>query len=101
MPIFGGSRAKEWTHSLNDLKGLFEKYLDGISQLKYDILNVKITRWHDDYGSMFKENVKNLETIYTTIIAKTFQHVSTIEEAVEMLENFFQLAKRPNIIEYV
>ena len=30
MPKFGGSRAKEWTHSLNGLKGLFEGYLDGI-----------------------------------------------------------------------
>jgi hypothetical protein len=50
---------------------------------------------------MFKENVKQLENIYITIIAKTFHHVSTIEEAVEMLENFYQLAKRPNIIEYV
>jgi len=62
---------------------------------------VKITRWHDDYGQMFKDHVKNIEIIYQTIIAKTFQHVSTIADAVEMLENFFQLAKRPSIIDYV
>lgn len=101
MPIFGGSRAKEWTLSLDDLKHQFNQKLEGIRKLDYDILDVKITSWHDDYGSLFKESVKQLETTYTTIIAKTFQHVSTIEEAVEMLENFYQLAKRPNIVDYV
>jgi dynein heavy chain, axonemal len=101
MPIFGGSRAKEWTDSLDDLKRDFLQHLETIKNLNYDILDVKITRWHDDYGSSFKEQVKNLETIYTTIIAKTFQHVSTMEDAVEMLENFYQLAKRQSIKDYV
>lgn len=50
---------------------------------------------------MFKDQVKNIEIIYTTIISKTFAHVSTIEDAVEMLENFYQLAKRQSIMEYV
>lgn len=101
MPVFGGSKGKEWTLSLQDLKKMFDKHLEGIKKLDYDILDVKITRWHDDYGTMFKDHVKNIEIIYTTIISKTFNHVSTIEDAVEMLENFYQLAKRPSIIEFV
>ena len=101
MPVFGGTKGKEWTLSLEDLKAMFDKHLEGIKKLEYDILDVKITRWHDDYGQMFKENVKNIEIIYTTIISKTFAHVSTIEDAVEMLENFYQLAKRQSILEYV
>lgn len=72
-----------------------------IKELEYDILDVKITRWHDDYGQMFKDQVKLLEIMYTNIISKTFTHVSTIEDAVEMLENFYQLAKRPTIIDFV
>ena len=80
---------------------MFDTHLEGIKKLDYDILDVKITRWHDDYGQMFKDHVKNIEIIYTTIISKTFNHVSTIEDAVEMLENFYQLAKRPSIIEFV
>ena len=50
---------------------------------------------------MFKDQVKLLEIMYTNIISKTFTHVSTIEDAVEMLENFYQLAKRPTIIDFV
>ena len=80
---------------------MFDTHLEGIKKLDYDILDVKITRWHDDYGQMFKDHVKNIEIIYTTIISKTFNHVSTIGDAVEMLENFYQLAKRPSIIEFV
>ena len=101
MPIFGGTRGSEWTTSLNELKNEFERYLSKIKQLDYDILDVKITRWHDDYGKVFKEQVKSIENIYNTIIMMTFKYVSTIEDAVEMLENFFVLAKRPTVIEFV
>jgi hypothetical protein len=64
-------------------------------------LDVKITKWHDDYGQVFKEQVKSIENIYNTIIMMTFKYVSTIEDAVEMLENFHVLAKRPTVIEFV
>lgn len=101
MPIFGGTRGKEWTNSLLDLKDMFEKHLEIIKKLNYDILNVKITQWHEDYGQTFKEEVKQIEIIYTTIIDLTFKHVSTLEDAVEMLENFYLLARRPAVMDYV
>jgi len=46
--------------------------------LKYDILDVKITRWHDDYGQYFKEQVKSLEIMWHHIIALAFKNVATI-----------------------
>lgn len=101
MPIFGGTKGKEWTVSLKDLQTMFEKHLEIIKHLNYDILDVKITQWHEDYGQTFKEEVKQIEIIYTTIIALTFKHVSTLEDAVEMLENFYLLARRPAVMEYV
>ena len=55
MPVFGGTRGQEWKNNLQDLKKMFDKYLDGIKGLDYDILDVKITKWHDDYGQMFKD----------------------------------------------
>ena len=55
MPVFGGTKGKEWTLSLNDLKKMFDKQLEAIKKLDYDILDVKITRWHDDYGQNFKD----------------------------------------------
>ena len=101
MPIFGGTRGQEWQNNLEDLKKRFDKYLDGIKNLDYEILDVKITKWHDDYGQIFKDNIKNIEVSYTTIIQMTFKYVSTVADGVEMLENFYQLAKRPTIIDYV
>lgn len=101
MPIFGGSRGEEWTTSLNELKNEFERYLTKIKELNYDILDFKQTKWHDDYGQIFKEQVKSIENIYNTIILMTFKYVSTIQDAVEMLENFYVLAKRPTVIDFV
>jgi dynein heavy chain len=101
LPTFGGTKGKEWKAALEDLKGMFEKHLQIIKNLKYDILDVKITQWHEDYGQTFKEEVKQIEIIYTTIVQQTFKHVSTIEDAVEMLENFYCMAKRPAVIEFV
>jgi dynein heavy chain len=101
MPKFGGTKGKEWKGALEDLKDMFEKHLKMIQKLSYDILDVKITQWHEDYGQTFKEEVKQIEIIYTTIIALTFKHVSTLEDAVEMLENFYLLARRPAVMDYV
>jgi len=72
-----------------------------VKSLKYDILDVKITQWHEDYGQTFKEEVKQIEVIYCTIIANTFKHVTNLENAVEMLENFYLLARRPAVMDYV
>ena len=101
MPIFGGKKGKEYTISLEELKKRFDESLKGIKALNYDILDVKQTYWHDDFGQVYKDAVKEIEIFYTTIIQLTFKHVSTVSDAVEMLENFQQLAKRVSIQEYV
>ena len=49
MPKFGGTRGSEWTTGLNELKTEFERYLQMIKDLNYDILDFKITKWGDDY----------------------------------------------------
>ena len=58
MPVFGGSKGKEWKLSLEDLKNMFDKQLEGIKKLEYDILDVKITCWHDDYGQNLTSRVR-------------------------------------------
>lgn len=50
MPSFGGSKGPEIKKNLLELEELFAKNLLEIKKLDYDILDVKITRWHDDYG---------------------------------------------------
>jgi len=64
MPKFGGSKGHEIWKNLEELENMFIKQLKQIKDLDYDILDVKITWWHDDYGQKFKENMKNLEIMY-------------------------------------
>ena len=101
MPVFGGVGGPGYTENLLELERMFAKHLQNIKDLNYDILDVKITRWHDDYGQYFKENCKALEMIYHNIITLAFKNVSTVSDAVEMLENFDTLAKRPLVKDFV
>ncbi len=101
MPIFGGTKGPEITLNLQELENLFIKNLQNIKNLEYDFLDVKNTKWHDDYGQVFKEKIKDLEIKYQNIIALTFKNVSTVPDAIEMLENFNSLAKRPMVTDYV
>lgn len=80
---------------------MFHKYLEDIKYLDYDILDVKKTKWHDDYGQKFKENQKSLEIIYRNTVLHAFKNITTVAEGVEMLENFHQLAKRQLVKEYI
>ena len=101
MPVFGGVQGPQYTENLLELQRQFVKHLQNIKNLNYDILDVKITKWHDDYGQFFKEQCKSLEIMYQNIIALAFKNVSSVSDAVEMLENFDSLAKRPLVIDYV
>ena len=55
MPYFGGTKGPEYTENLYELERKFVNYLEKIKELEYDILDVKITKWHDDYSHLFKD----------------------------------------------
>lgn len=101
MPQFGGSKGPEIKKNLEELESMFAKHLKDIQNLDYDILDVKITKWHDDYGQRFKENMKNLEIMYMNTISLSFKNITTIQEGCEMVENFDKLAKRQPIKDFV
>lgn len=101
LPKFGGSKGPEIKKNLDELQGMFQRYLEDIKDLDYDILDVKKTKWHDDYGQKFKENQKSLEIIYRNTVLHAFKNITTVTEGVEMLENFHQLAKRQLVKEYI
>jgi dynein heavy chain len=101
MPVFGGTKGPEYTENLLELENMFKKNLESIQNLDYDILDVKITKWHDHYGQTFKEQCKSLEMRYQNIISLAFKNVATVSDGVEMLENFDSLAKRPLVKDFV
>ncbi|KNC97489.1 uncharacterized protein SPPG_07404 [Spizellomyces punctatus DAOM BR117] len=96
IPFFGGSRGPEIGKSLEDIEAAFERHLSTLWSIRKFILDVKATRWHDDYNS-FKQGVKDLEVMMQNTITSAFEGATTVETSVELLEIFHHLAKREAI----
>lgn len=64
--------------------------------MDYNILDVKSTKWHDDFNS-FKHGVKDLEVMMTNVITSAFESVATVAAGVELVATFEFLAKREAI----
>jgi len=93
LPAFGGSRGSEIQKSLYEIEEEFEKHIDRLRNLDYDILDVKATFWHYDYG-IFKNGLNELEVMLTNVISSAWEGVSTVATGVELLESFYHLAIR-------
>ena len=93
LPHFGGTKAPEILSSLNTIQKSFQQRIDYLRALDYDMLDVRVARWHDDYHD-FKGAVKDLEVMFTNVINGAFESTSTVAEGVILTETFFRLAKR-------
>lgn len=60
LPAFAGARGPEITKSLVDSQDTFKKLVAELRSLSYNLLDVKVTRWHYDYHK-FKAGVVDLE----------------------------------------
>ncbi len=121
--------SSEISKSLLDNEVSFNKHIQRLRDLDYDILDVKATRWHDVSGSRlsssgcfasslthtvvvvaihyfqdynyFKNGVKDLEMMMTNVITDAFKRVTTVKAGIELLEAFYSLAKRETIMGWV
>lgn len=100
LPQFGGTKAKELIDGLLGIQHSFERHVERLNQLDYDILDVKVGKWHDDYNT-FKLAVKDLEVMFANVISAAFENLSTISDGVAMLHTFRLLAKRDAIVRCV
>ncbi|KAJ3172703.1 Dynein heavy chain 2, axonemal, partial [Geranomyces variabilis] len=96
IPFFGGSKGLEIGKSLEDIESAFERQLSTLWGIRKYILDVKATRWHDDYNN-FKQGIKDLEVMMQNTITSAFEGATTVETSVELLEIFHHLAKREAI----
>ena len=96
MPVFGGTRGPEVAKQLLDIESEFQKHVARLQKLDYDVLDVKATKWHDDYNQL-KNGMKDLEVMMQNVINGAFDSVSTVSAGVELLEIFYGMAKRANI----
>jgi dynein heavy chain len=96
IPVFGGSRGPEIAKGLEDIEEAFSKQLVSLWNIRKHILDVKAPRWHDDYN-VFKQGVKDLEVMMQNLIISAFEDSVTVENGVELLDIFQNLAKREAI----
>ena len=96
LPCFGGTRGPELTKSLADIQTQFGRLAHTLRTLNYSVLDVKATRWHDDYNT-FKSGVRDLEVMLVNQIILAFEICGGLRPRVELLEAFNSLAKREQI----
>ena len=82
---------------LTNIEDEFHKRLQHLRNLKYAILDVKSTAWHEDYNA-FKTGIKELEDMMMTCITTSFETVNSLYTAVNLLEAFHHIAKRDAIV---
>lgn len=104
LPCFGGSKGPEIIGVFEEIETEFQKYLDRIRAMNNansdEILNIKGTRWHDEY-SMFSIGIKNLENMFTNLITLSFESATTLEQSVELIEAFDSMAVNERIKTHV
>jgi dynein heavy chain, axonemal len=93
LPKFGGTKAQEIVDGILGIQASFEQRVDRIRKLEYDVLDVRMSKWHEDYHN-FKNSVKDLEVMFTNVINAAFDNNSTVAEGVILTETFRLLAKR-------
>lgn len=81
---------------LEDVEEAFEKQLLSLWNIRQFILDVKNTRWNEEY-SLFKQGVKDLEVMIQNAIILAFEDCNTIEGSVELLDIFHHFAIRDTI----
>jgi len=96
LPKFSGAKAGEIMRSLFEIETNFLKQVAKLRAVDYDILDVKSTKWHDDF-STFKIIGKDLEVLYSNIINSAFESVSTVASCVQVFDSFYILSKRERI----
>jgi len=99
LPQFGGTKAQEIVDYIIDIQTSFESQIERLRKLGYDVLDVRVSRWHDDYH-VFKNSVKDLEVMFTNIINSSFENNSTIAEGVILIDTFHKLAKREVVVRF-
>ena len=96
LPVFGGAKGGEVAAQLLAIQASFEKHVATLRALNYDILDVKATRWHDDYNA-FKNSLKDLEVMFQNVLNTAFEGASTTDAGVQLLDAFNSLAQREAI----
>ncbi|EGD81605.1 dynein heavy chain 2 [Salpingoeca rosetta] len=93
LPHFAGTRGLEVARALSGVEARFEESLTLLRKHEAHILDVKSSKYQG-YFNTFKESVKELEVMVQNAVTTAFQHVTTVENGVELIETFGPLGQR-------
>ncbi|XP_054461370.1 dynein axonemal heavy chain 2-like [Anoplopoma fimbria] len=96
LPCFGSSQGPEFTHSLLEIEGKFQRGLKNLHSLDKDILDVESTTWCNEFNK-FRAVVKDLELMMQNLIFSVFKTVYTVQEGVRLLFIFRPISSREAI----
>jgi dynein heavy chain, axonemal len=85
LPVFGGTRGEETKQIILDIRASFRSRVQALAGRTYDILDVKITRWHDDFN-VFKVAVKDLEELLIKATDHAIESVSCLKDRIMLIE---------------
>jgi dynein heavy chain, axonemal len=85
-PVFGGTRGDSITQSIEDIQASFQKVVNELAGCGYDILDVKVTRWHDDFNQ-FKASVKDLEELLIKATDHAIDTVTDLTDHMHLIES--------------
>ncbi|CCW65070.1 unnamed protein product [Phytomonas sp. EM1] len=97
LPIFSGNKGPEIESQLMDIQRAFKSKIDMLRGLDYDILDVKSTKWIDDFG-ILKTDMDSLSMVMRQIITAAFDSIATITTGAEYIEAFYVLSRNEELL---
>ncbi|XP_075968107.1 dynein axonemal heavy chain 2 [Anarhichas minor] len=96
LPCFCSSQGPEFTRSLLEIEGNFDRGLKNLHFLDKDILDVESTTWSNKF-IQYRAVLKDLEMKMLNLINSVFKTVYTVEEGVWLLYIFRPICSREAI----
>ncbi len=96
LPKLGSTKGPGAIKALLGLQQAYEAQIDSVRGLQYDILDVSIHTWHEDYN-LLKGCLNNFEVMYINVMNTVFEDVTEVSEAVGLLKVFCGLSYRQSI----
>lgn len=97
MPTFSGNKGPEIESQLSDIQRAFKSKMAVLRNLEYDILDVKATKWVDDFCAL-KADIDNLSMMMQQIITVSFDSVAHTTSGSEYMEAFFLISKSEELL---
>eukprot|EP00796_Vickermania_ingenoplastis_P000185 gene187-100_t len=97
LPCFSGNKGPEIESQLLDIQRAFKSKMEVLRHLDYDILDVKATKWVDDFRAL-KMDIDNLTMMMQQIVTAALDSIATVTTGAEYIEAFYLVSKSEELL---